>query len=110
MVRGYDLSQLYGDPISYENLTKKIMYLTIGIIGSAFCIIALALTLRDGKFGESNSYKILNFCGGLCLLYYAIITNSLPFIILESIWVILPLISLLRKLWLAKSFAGKTTK
>ncbi len=73
------------------------MYLTIGILGSALCIIALALTLRNGKFGESDAYKILNFCGGLCLLYYAVITNSLPFIILESIWVLLPLISLVRK-------------
>ncbi len=73
------------------------MYLTIGILGSGLCIIALALTLRDGKFGESDGYKILNFCGGLCLLCYAIVTNSLPFMILESIWVALPLISLVKK-------------
>ncbi len=72
------------------------MHLVIGILGSALCIIALALTLRDGKFGESNSYKLLNFCGGLCLLYYAIVTHSVPFIILESIWVALPLISLIK--------------
>lgn len=73
------------------------MAMFIGIIGSILCIAALAITLRNGKFGESVSYKLLNFCGGLCLLYYAITTKSLPFIILESIWALLPLISLVRK-------------
>jgi len=73
------------------------MSLFIGILGSALCIIALALTLQNGKFGESTNYKLLNFCGGLFLLYYAIVTNSLPFIILEGIWVLLPMISLIRK-------------
>jgi len=72
------------------------MSLFIGILGSAFCIVALALTLRDGKFGESASYKLLNFAGGICLLYYAIVTESLPFIILESIWAALPMISLIK--------------
>ncbi len=73
------------------------MPLLIGSLGSTLCIIALALTLRDGKFGESPNYKILNFLGGFCLLYYAIVTESLPFIILESIWVLLPTISLIKK-------------
>ncbi len=73
------------------------MHLFVGIIGSALCILALALTLKDGKFGESENYKILNFFGGSCLLYYAIVTKSAPFIVLEGIWVALPLISLTRK-------------
>jgi hypothetical protein len=72
------------------------MQLTIGIIGSILCIIALAMTLQKANFGESLQYKILNFGGGICLLFYAISTKTLPFIILESIWVILPLISLVK--------------
>lgn len=74
------------------------MSLLIGICGSTFCIIALALTLQNAKFGETAYYKLLNFCGGVCLLYYAIVTKSLPFIILESIWAILPMIFLAKKL------------
>ena len=73
------------------------MSLFVGIFGSALCIIALAITLYHGKFGESVAYKLLNFCGGSCLLYYAIITNSLPFIILEGIWALLSLVSLIRR-------------
>ncbi len=73
------------------------MSLIIGIIGSALCVIALALTLQNGKFGESTNYKLLNFFGGSCLFYYAIVTHSPPFIILEGIWCLLPLISLLKK-------------
>ncbi len=75
------------------------MYLIIGILGSAFCILALAITLYDGKFGQSKHYKLLNLTGGLLLLYYAIVTNSLPFIILEGIWVLLPTISLIKNLF-----------
>jgi len=73
------------------------MILFIGILGSVLCILALAITLYNGKFGESNLYKILNLTGGIFLLYYAIVTDSLPFIILESIWVLLPTISLIKK-------------
>ncbi len=72
------------------------MELLIGIIGSALCIIALAITLRNGKFGESNQYKMLNFFGGICLLYYASVTESIPFIILEGIWAILPLLAMIK--------------
>jgi len=77
--------------------------LFIGILGSALCILALAITLYDGKFGESNCYKILNLVGGLLLLYYALATDSLPFIILEGIWVLLPAVSLIRKFALSKN-------
>lgn len=76
------------------------MYLFIGILGSALCIMALAITLRNGKFGESVEYKLLNFFGGICLLYYAVVTESLPFIILESIWALLPMISLVKKFFM----------
>jgi hypothetical protein len=72
------------------------MILFIGILGSILCILALAITLYNGKFGESSYYKLLNLVGGSLLLYYAIAINSLPFIILEGIWVLLPAISLIK--------------
>ena len=78
------------------------MYLYIGILGSFLCVVALGITLFRSSFGESNEYKLLNFFGGLCLLYYALVTDSLPFIILESIWVLLPLTAFLSKKLLKK--------
>lgn len=71
------------------------MELYIGIAGSILCIIALAITLFRSGFGDSKYYKILNLFGGICLLYYAIIEHAIPFIILESIWVLLPLITMI---------------
>lgn len=79
------------------------MYLYIGILGSFFCVIALGIVLFKSNFGESNEYKLLNFFGGLFLLYYALVTDSLPFIILEGIWVLLPLAAFLSKKFLKKN-------
>jgi hypothetical protein len=71
------------------------MQLYVGIIGSILCIIALAITLFKSGFGDSVKYKLLNLYGGACLLYYAIVEHAIPFIILEAIWVLLPLITML---------------
>ncbi len=78
------------------------MYLYIGIAGSLLCLIALGITLFKSNFGESNKYKLLNFVGGLCLLYYALAINSIPFILLESIWVLLPLAAFFSGKFLSK--------
>jgi len=71
------------------------MQLYIGIIGSILCIVALAITLFKSGFGDSVKYKLLNLCGGSFLLYYAIVERAIPFVILESIWVLLPLVTIL---------------
>ncbi len=71
------------------------MQLYVGIIGSIFCIVALAITLFKSGFGDSVKYKLLNLSGGACLLYYAIVERAIPFIILESIWVLLPLVKMI---------------
>ena len=71
------------------------MQLYVGIIGSILCIIALAITLFKSGFGDYVKYKLLNLSGGACLLYYAIVEHAIPFIILEAIWVLLPLITML---------------
>jgi Na+-translocating ferredoxin:NAD+ oxidoreductase RnfD subunit len=57
--------------------------------------VALAITLFKIGFGDSIEYKLLNLFGGVCLLYYAVIEQVIPFIILEATWVLLPLITLL---------------
>ena len=71
--------------------------LVIGILGSCLCLIALSLTVFKKQFGDSYEYKLLNIIGGSLLLYYAIIINSIPFIILEIAWISVPIISLFNK-------------
>lgn len=70
------------------------MQLYIGMSGSALCIIALALTMFKRGFGETINYKLLNLFGGACLFYYAVVERSIPFIILEGTWTLIPLVSL----------------
>lgn len=77
------------------------MELYIGIAGSTFCIIALAIALFKNGFGDSAKYQLLNLFGGAFLLYYALAEKVFPFIILEAIWVLLPLTSLIMS-WLKK--------
>lgn len=71
------------------------MQLYVGIIGSILCIVALAITLFKSGFGDSTKYQLLNLFGGAFLLYYAVAEHAVPFIILEAVWVLLPLVTLL---------------
>jgi hypothetical protein len=81
---------------------NNFMQLYVGIAGSILCIVALAITLFKIGFGDSIEYKLLNLFGGVCLLYYAVIEQVIPFIILEATWVLLPLITLLSSKFRAK--------
>ncbi len=78
------------------------MQLYVGIAGSILCIIALAITLLKSGFGDSAKYKLLNLFGGACLLYYAVIERAIPFIILETIWMSLPMTILISD-WMKKN-------
>lgn len=71
------------------------MQLYVGILGSILCIVALAITLFKSGFGDSVTYKLLNLFGGAFLFYYAVVEKVVPFIILEGVWMFLPLVTLL---------------
>ena len=64
----------------------------IGTLGSFLCLVALCFTLFSNGFGNSLYYKILNLMGGICLLVYSIALYAIPFIILESVWILSSLI------------------
>ena len=64
----------------------------IGTLGSFLCLVALCFTLFSEGFGNSLYYKLLNLMGGICLLIYSIALYAIPFIILESVWILSSLI------------------
>lgn len=62
------------------------MYELIGTIGLLFLLVAFVLNLLKVSESDTMTYNILNIAGCLLLTFYAIKLNSIPFLILESVW------------------------
>ena len=58
-----------------------------GIIGMLFLLSAFALNLFTKVTEDSVIYNIFNIIGAGFLAYYAYALNSIPFLILEAIWI-----------------------
>lgn len=61
------------------------------LIGTSGMLLLLVAFIRDEfikDYENTITYNMLNFGGGGLLTYYAYTLNSLPFLILESIWTI----------------------
>ena len=61
---------------------------TVGIIGMIFLLTAFALNLFKKVTQDSLIYNIFNIIGAGFLGYYAYALNSIPFLILEAIWIL----------------------
>lgn len=60
----------------------------VGIAGTGIILIAFLLN-QFGKWStESRSYDVANAVGSLILVVYAIMLDSIPFTILNSVWFI----------------------
>jgi len=60
----------------------------VGIIGMIFLLTAFALNLFKKVTQDSFIYNIFNIIGAGLLAYYAYALNSIPFLILEAIWIL----------------------
>jgi|CXWL01.1.fsa_nt_gi hypothetical protein len=71
---------------------------TIGVLGAGLLLVAFVAN----QFGKLNArsflYDILNFVGAGLLVWYAILLDSLPFLILEGIWALVALRDFITKL------------
>lgn len=63
----------------------------IGFVGAAFILIAFFLNQAHKLSRDSLTYDVINFLGGGLLLIYAVLLSSLPFIILNGVWVLISL-------------------
>ncbi len=59
----------------------------IGTIGMVLLLISFVLIITKKIKPNSVIYLLLNIFGCGLLFYYAIALNSIPFIILEAVWV-----------------------
>lgn len=60
----------------------------IGVIGMIFLLTAFALNLFKKVTQDSFIYNIFNIIGAGLLAYYAYALKSVPFLILEAIWIL----------------------
>ncbi|MBU0470312.1 MAG: hypothetical protein ABIG52_03445 [Nanoarchaeota archaeon] len=63
--------------------------LIIGIVGMFFIVLGFVLEEFHQKWNQdTKKYNLVNILGSSLLIYYAVILNSIPFIILNSVWLI----------------------
>jgi len=67
----------------------------IGVIGMIFLLTAFTLNLFKKVTQDSSIYNIFNIIGAGLLAYYAYALNSIPFLILEGIWILFALYKLI---------------
>jgi lipid-A-disaccharide synthase-like uncharacterized protein len=60
----------------------------IGIIGMVIILTAFVLNLFKIVTQSTITYCVMNIIGSAFLLYYAIVGDSLPFIVLQIVWII----------------------
>lgn len=61
--------------------------LLFGIPGATIILVAFALNVSRKVTATSKSYLWLNIIGSAILILYAISLNSIPFIVLNAVWV-----------------------
>ena len=74
------------------------IYSIAGIIGLLLILFAFALNLFHFLNQRSISYNLMNIIGSGFLAYYALVLNSVPFLILQIVWGIFSLIKLIHVL------------
>ncbi|KKR87890.1 MAG: hypothetical protein UU34_C0002G0007 [Candidatus Curtissbacteria bacterium GW2011_GWA1_41_11] len=60
----------------------------IGVIGLFLLLISFILNSIKKLNQESFNYNLINLGGAGFLIYYAFTIDSLPFLILESVWAV----------------------
>ena len=78
------------------------MVSTVDIIGILSALLALvAFVANEYHLWENDNiwYDLFNFISGIGLLYFALQTNALPFIITNTVWTIVSGVDVLRYLF-----------
>lgn len=62
--------------------------LFVGILGASLVLTGFILNIVRVLDTDSLIYVFLNFFGSVILVMYAFMTNTIPFIILNTVWTI----------------------
>jgi hypothetical protein len=69
--------------------------LLFGIFGMILLLAGLVLLLFGKIKEKSKPYLLLNILGGGFLFYYSYSLGSVPFMILQAVWTVIPLYKLI---------------
>ncbi len=69
----------------------------IGAAGSLLILLAFVLLQFKVWGAHTTLYLIANLIGSVLLVAYAILLNSIPFIVLNIVWALVALIGILRR-------------
>ncbi len=58
----------------------------IGVLGAGILLIAFIANETGKLRAETFAYDLLNLVGAALLVWYALLLESIPFLILEGIW------------------------
>lgn len=80
-------------------LMKKEMNTTdwLGFIGVAMILLAYILNVTKRVSITDNSFILLNLIGAGIACFASVLLNYVPFIILEGVWTLISLMSLVKK-------------
>lgn len=71
--------------------------LIVGIVGMIFILVAFVLDEFYKKFDQNTIvYNALNIIGSGLLIVYALILKGWPFLILNSVWLVVAIIKLVK--------------
>jgi hypothetical protein len=68
-----------------------------GWVGMMMILTAYYLVSTKKVTGESNLYQALNFVGAICLIYNTFVQQAWPIMVLNIIWVIIAVKTLLMR-------------
>ena len=68
----------------------------IGFAGLSLVLVAFVFNLLKKIKTESKLYNMMNLIGSLMLVYYSIVLNSMPFLILQLMWGMAALYNLIK--------------
>lgn len=69
----------------------------IGIIGAGMVLFAFIMVQMKKWTPESFYFDLVNFLGSVVLIVYGLLLNSIPFIILNTVWAAFSLRDVIRR-------------
>ncbi len=65
--------------------------LVVGLAGMALILVAFVMNVFKRLESHSMAFLWMNLCGSALLTWYAILTRSPPFLILNAVWSVVAL-------------------
>lgn len=69
----------------------------IGVIGAGMVLIAFIMVQMNKWSPDSFQFDVVNFLGSMILVAYGLLLNSIPFVILNTVWAAFSLRDVIRR-------------